>query len=187
MQMRVQNLYRYIVLSHQQFICAHHLEYPDDDFFWPKEKAPMKSHAHNRIAVLANLQIPLTNFYMNLAMKHFEHCLLLRPNVWCRDNYLRLLEKTGQHDEMTQLISLKGFKRTFTLSETNIREICYCFGLLTPGLRNYVKAKWNDLYFAIKQFVQNEKEWLVTFVHPFCDEDFPISVTEEILAFTYPL
>jgi len=39
----------------------------------------------------------------------------------------------------------------------------------------------------MKEFLNLEKQWLTTFVHPFCDESFPVAATEEILAFLYPL
>jgi len=122
------------------------------------------------------------------ARKHFEACLCLRPDATRRDFYAKFLKQTDPGSEVTKIVSgQKSLKKYFTLSGSNMRDICHRFGLLTPGFQNYVKKTYVDTNFAMQEFVVNEKQWLITFVHPFCEEEFPISVTEAILDFTYPL
>jgi hypothetical protein len=159
-----------------------------DEILWPKDINIMKANAHFRVAFHFSVKKPMTPNDRKQARKHFEACLCFKPDANCRDLYAKFLKKTDSGSEATKIISgKKSLKKHFTLSGSNIRDICHRFGLLTPGFQNYVKTIYVDTYFAMKEFVGNEKQWLVTFVHPFCEEEFPISVTEAILAFTYPL
>jgi hypothetical protein len=160
---------------------------PKDTFLWPKTLTIVKENAHLRLASRASKQKPFTKAYAKIALKHFEARLLLKPNAECRDDFIKILKKKIPNHALVKIFKVHSFKQAFTLSGENIREICHRFGLLTPGLQNYIKSQYVDTYFAMKEFVKNEKAWLVTFVHPFCDEEFPVSVTEEILEFTYPL
>ena len=99
--------------------------------------------------------------------------------------YVKFMLEHFPLDPVTKIFPT--LKKHFILTGNNIRQICEYFSILTPGFQKYVEKYYPESFFAMKELINIEKQWLITFVHPFCDENFPVAATDEILAFIYPL
>jgi len=156
-----------------------------DKDLWDKYLPQMKTKAYLEIADLYSNTVWQHKLCFLSAKSNYEKGLCCFQNGEMKRNYVAFMVKHFPSDPVTKII--RTLKKNFTLTGNNIRQVCEHFSILTPGFQKYVEKYNPDSFFAMKEFLNLEKQWLITFVHPFCDESFPVAATEEILAFLYPL
>lgn len=140
-----------------------------------KDKDLAKIHAHLGFAYEKKKKI-------DIAAGHYKraHALDFRS---CDLRFIRFLMNHRKGELADVVRDLKG---SFTISETNfVNSFFDKYAVLTPGFRKSLKKSNPAAIVQMKRYRARERSWFLIGLFPFCDEDFPKTVTDIVLDFLY--